>query len=96
MRILREMAAKGEVPLRQGVTQFLDDALAEGAQVGAARGAAGSSGAEHSGSELASDAGQDAAPEGRVHTVLRCPHPQLFVLLRWRWLLPRPLSPRTA
>jgi beta-phosphoglucomutase-like phosphatase (HAD superfamily) len=33
VRILREMAAKGEVPLRQGVTQFIDDALAEGAQV---------------------------------------------------------------
>jgi len=34
VRILREMAAKGEVPLRQGAAQFLDDALAEGAQVG--------------------------------------------------------------
>ncbi|KAI7835411.1 hypothetical protein COHA_010685 [Chlorella ohadii] len=33
VRILREMAAKGEVPLRQGAAQFLDDALAEGAQV---------------------------------------------------------------
>ena len=36
VRILREMAAKGEVPLRQGAAQFLDDALVEGAQVGSA------------------------------------------------------------
>lgn len=33
VRILREMAAKGEVPLREGVAQFLDDALADGARV---------------------------------------------------------------
>jgi hypothetical protein len=33
VRILREMTAKGEVPLRLGVTQLLDDALAEGARV---------------------------------------------------------------
>ncbi|EFN59021.1 hypothetical protein CHLNCDRAFT_137701 [Chlorella variabilis] len=33
VRILREMTAKGEVPVRPGVAQFLDDALAEGAPV---------------------------------------------------------------
>lgn len=32
VRILREMAAKGEVPLRQGVQQFIDDALVRGRQ----------------------------------------------------------------
>lgn len=33
VRILREMARKGEVPLRPGVPEFLDDALADGARV---------------------------------------------------------------
>lgn len=33
VRILREMAKKGEVPLRPGVPEFLDDALADGARV---------------------------------------------------------------
>ena len=36
VRILRDMAAKGEVRLRLGAAQFLDDALADGAQVGRA------------------------------------------------------------
>lgn len=33
VRILREMAAKGEIPVREGVAAFLDDALAEGAPI---------------------------------------------------------------
>ncbi|KAL4437025.1 hypothetical protein ABPG75_004164 [Micractinium tetrahymenae] len=33
VRILREMAKKGEIPLRPGVPEFLDDALADGARV---------------------------------------------------------------
>ena len=33
VRILREMTAKGEVPLRPGAAEFLDDALAAGARV---------------------------------------------------------------
>ena len=40
VRILREMTAKGEVPLRPGVDAFLDDALADGASVAVVAGTA--------------------------------------------------------
>lgn len=42
VRILREMTLRGEVPLRPGVTQLIDDALADGAVLAAVAGTASS------------------------------------------------------